>query len=186
MTFGRRVFLLVLAAVAGAYGIFRSRHPIKVFLTGADTVAEPPGGRDVPRPSGKFPVAAVGGRDVKEMTRRAVALIGGFGPLAVDSRTVLVKPNVVGEKSNPSTTSPVVVRAVVELLYEAGAAKVYVGDMSALIRGSTARNMELTGIAAAAREAGAETVYFEDHGWVRVRVGGRYLQEVDVTEWFFK
>jgi uncharacterized protein (DUF362 family) len=58
--------------------------------------------------------------------------------------------------------------------------------MSALIRGGTAKNMELTGIAEAARRAGAETVFFEDHGWVKVEINGRYLREVEVSEWFFK
>jgi uncharacterized protein (DUF362 family) len=37
-----------------------------------------------------------------------------------------------------------------------------------------------------ARRAGAETVAFEDHGWVKVKVNGRYVKEVQVTEWFFK
>jgi uncharacterized protein (DUF362 family) len=78
-----------------------------------------------------------------------------------------LKTNFVGERGNPTTTNPEVVKAVVELLYESGASKVYVGDMSALIRGGTAQNMEQTGIAAAARSAGAQTVFFEDHGWVK-------------------
>lgn len=185
MSLGRRPFLLVLAAVGVAFGIFRSRHSLKVFLTGAARKAESPGNLNIPGRGGKSLVAAVGGRDVKEMTRRAVTLIGGFELLGIEGKRVLVKPNVVGEKSNPATTNPQVVKAVVELLYEAGAAMVYVGDMSALIRGGTAKNMELTGIAAAAGKAGAETVSFEDHGWVKVKIDGRHLREVDVTEWFF-
>jgi uncharacterized protein (DUF362 family) len=185
MSFGRRPFLILLAAVGVAFGIFRSRHSLKVFLTGTAREAESPENLSIPGRREKSLVAAVGGRDVKEMTRRAVALIGGFEPLAIEGKRVLVKPNVVGEISNPATTNPQVVKAVVELLYEAGAARVYVGDMSALIRGATAKNMARTGIAAAAGEAGAETVSFEDQGWVRVKVDGRYLREVDVTEWFF-
>ena len=72
------------------------------------------------------------------------------------------------------------------MLYEAGAKKVYVGDMSALIRGSTAKNMERTGILAAARAAGAEPLFFEDHAWVKVKVPGKYMKEVSVTEWIHK
>ena len=185
MSFGRRPFLLLLAAVGVAFGVFRSRHSLKVFLTDAERKAESPGALNISGRRGKSLVAAVGGRDVKEMTRRAVALIGGFEPLGIEGKRVLVKPNVVGAKSNPTTTNPQVVKAVVELLYEAGAATVYVGDMSALIRGATAKNMEHTGIAATAAKAGAETVSFEDHGWVKVKVDGSYLREVDVTEWFF-
>jgi uncharacterized protein (DUF362 family) len=186
MALGRRAFLIFLALVGIAFGIFRSWRSIKVFLSGAEREAKSKIGPDPFRRQGKSLVAAVGGRDVKEMVGKAVSLIGGFELLKIKGKSVLVKPNVVGERSNPTTTNPEVVRAVAELLYEAGAAKVYVGDMSALIRGGTAKNMEQTGIAAAARRAGAEALFFEDHGWVNVKVEGRYVREVKVTEWFFK
>jgi uncharacterized protein (DUF362 family) len=183
--FGRRAFLVILAVVGAAFGIFRSRHSIKVFFTGAERKAKAADGPAPYRGGAGFPVAAAGGGEVKDMVRVAVSLIGGFGQLDPAGKKVLVKPNVVGERANPTTTSPEVVKATVELLYEAGAARVYVGDMSALTRGATPKNMERTGIDHAARSAGAETVYFEDHGWVKVKVNGRYLQEVDVSEWFF-
>lgn len=186
MTLGRRAFLLILAAIGGAFGIFRSRHSLKVFFSGTEQTAEPATGRNPFHRDQKSLIAVVGGRDLKAMVGKAVSLIGGFASLEIQGKSVLVKPNVVGEKSHPTTTNPAMVQAVVELLFEAGASKVYVGDMSALIRGGTAKNMELTGIAEAARRAGAETVFFEDHGWVKVAVNGRYLQEVEVTEWFFK
>ena len=73
MSLGRRAFLLLLAVVGAAFGIFRSRHSIKVFLAGAERKAEPPGNQDIPGGRGTSLVAAVGGRDVKEMTRQAVA-----------------------------------------------------------------------------------------------------------------
>jgi uncharacterized protein (DUF362 family) len=183
--FGRRAFLSTLAVIAGALGIFGSRHSLKVFFRGAERQAEPAATVNPFVREGRALVAAVGGTEVKEMVGRAVALLGGFELLGLAGKTVLVKPNIVGGRGNPTTTNPDVVRAVVELLFEQGAAKVYVGDMSALIRNETPRNMELTGIAAAARQAGAETVSFEDHGWVRVKIDGRYIREVDVTEWFF-
>lgn len=186
MNFGRRAFLIILAVIGGAFGIFRSRHSIKVFFSGAEKKAEPANTENLFRSHKKSLVAAVGGRNLKEMARKAVSLIGGFELLEIKGKSVLVKPNVVGERSNPTTTNPEVVKVVVELLYEAGAAKVYVGDMSALIRGGTAKNMELTGIADAARQAGAKTVFFEDHGWIKVEVDGKYIKEVSVTEWFFK
>jgi len=185
MTLKRRTFLVILALVGAAYGIFRSRHSIKVFFTEPERSADSAAGilaKDRPRSL----VGAVGGSVVKKMVSRAISLIGGFEPLTLKNKTVLVKPNVVGQRGNPTTTNPQVVQAVVELLFEAGASRVYVGDMSALIRGPTARNMEQTGIAAAARQAGAELLYFEDHGWVKVKVNGRYVKEVDVTSWFFK
>ncbi|MBE0569414.1 MAG: DUF362 domain-containing protein [Deltaproteobacteria bacterium] len=186
MRLGRRVFLIMLAAGASAAGAF-PRGPAPRPL--AEERGESGGGGSSGNPysrGGKSLVAAVGGTDPAGMVREAVSLIGGFGPLALAGKSVLVKPNVVGRNANPTTTNPAVVAAVARALYEAGAGKVFVGDMSALIRGSTKRAMEETGILSAARGAGAEPVFFEDHKWVKVRVEGAYLKEVPVSEWIFK
>ena len=186
MEFGRRIFLLLLAAGASAAGVFRGGTNLHAA---AEEAGKSPGSG---RPGNPFArdrkslVAAVGGKDLAEMVRTAVSLIGGFGPLALRGKSVLVKPNVVGGNGNPTTTNPAVVAAAVHVLYETGAKKVYVGDMSALIRGSTAKNMERTGILAAARNAGAEPLFFEDHDWVKVKVPGKYMKEVSVTEWIHK
>lgn len=183
---GRRTFLRILAAAASAIGIPGSGHGAGDIPKELGKKVPPgPGGTPFAR-GGKSPVAAVGGTDPGEMVRKAVSLIGGFGPLALAGKSVLVKPNVVGSNGNPTTTNPAVVAAVARSLYEAGAGKVYVGDMSALVRGSTARNMEQTGILSAARDSGAEPLFFEDHKWVKVKVEGRYLKEVSVTEWIYK
>jgi uncharacterized protein (DUF362 family) len=177
------LFLQVLAVAAGALGVFRSGTGAEVFRK--ESGKNPGDGKmgDPYARGGKSLVAAVGGRDLRAMVRKAVSMIGGFGPLALKGKSVLVKPNVVGANKHPTTTNPAVVSEVARALYEEGAGKVFVGDMSALVRGRTKRNMERTGILAAALEAGAEPVFFEDHKWVRVKVDGRYLKEVSVTEW---
>ncbi len=186
MDFGRRIFLLLLAAGASTAGVFRGGTNLHAAAGEAERDAgSGMEGNPFVR-ARKSLVAAVGGRDLPEMVRRAVSLIGGFGPLALRGKSVLVKPNVVGGNGHPTTTNPAVVAAVVSVLYEEGAGKVYVGDMSALIRGSTVKNMERSGILAAARGAGAEPLFFEDHGWVTVKVPGKYLKEVSVTEWIRK
>ena len=182
----RRGFLILLAAVGAAFGLFRSRHSLKVFLKGAGDTAPARGPGNLYARGGKSLVAAVGGRDLTEMVERAVSLIGGFDRIPVRGKRILVKPNVVGARGNPTTTSPELVGAVVERLFHHGAAEVVVGDMSALIRGGTAKNMEENGIGPAARRAGAETVAFEDHGWVAVKVDGDYLDQVEVTDRFFE
>lgn len=183
---GRRTFLRILAAAASVIGIKGSGHAAGDFPR-EPGMKTPPGTRTTPfARGGKSPVAVVGGTNLAEMVRKAVSLVGGFGPLALSGKSVLVKPNVVGAHGNPTTTNPAVVAAVVKMLYEAGAGRVYVGDMSALVRGSTEKNMEKTGILSAARESGAEPLYFEDHKWVKVKVGGRHLNEVSVTEWIYK
>lgn len=126
------------------------------------------------------------GGDVKKTVREAVSLIGGFERLKLKGRTVLVKPNVVSGEPNPATTNPGVVAAVVKILYEEGAGKVYVGDMSAFATLSTKRNMARNGIKKAAEDNGAEVVIFEDHDWVEVPLTGtKYVKKAHVTEWLY-
>ena len=139
------------------------------------------------RENGRNMVAVVGGTDVGAMIRESVSLIGGFTRLGIRGKTVLVKPNVVSGRKNPTTTNPAVVKAVVKILYEKGASKVYVGDMSALLRLPTKDNMEKTGIKKAAQDAGAQVVFFDDHEWIKVKVPkGKYIKEVEVSEWMFR
>jgi uncharacterized protein (DUF362 family) len=102
------------------------------------------------------------------MVAEAISLIGGLDRLAVRGKTVLVKPNVVASEPPPTTTNPAVVAAVVRMLVEAGARQVIVGEMSGVIRLPTDRNLEETGVAKAARDAGAEVVTFDDGEWIEV------------------
>lgn len=127
-----------------------------------------------PRPNpfvrdGKTLVSIVGGKNVDLMVRESVQLIGGIERLKVRGKTVLVKPNVVAGDPPPTTTHPEVVKSTVRLFYEAGAKKVIVGDMSGLVTLPTQKNLEKTGIEAAAREAGAEVIAFDDADWVEVK-----------------
>jgi uncharacterized protein (DUF362 family) len=127
-----------------------------------------------PRPNpfvkgGKTLVSVVGGNDVGKMVRECVELIGGIEKLKVRGRTVLVKPNVVSGAPPPTTTNPEVVKHTVRLLYDAGAKKVIVGDMSALVAMPTGQNLEKTGIKKVASEAGAEVIDFDDVDWIEVK-----------------
>jgi uncharacterized protein (DUF362 family) len=103
------------------------------------------------------------------MIQECVDLIGGAEKLKLRGRTVLVKPNVVSAEPPPTTTNPEVVKHTVRLLYDAGAKKVIVGDMSALVAMPTRKNLERTGIDKAARQAGAEVIDFDDVDWIEVK-----------------
>ena len=132
-------------------------------------------------------MSLVHGDDVELMVREAIGMIGGIEKLGVKDQTVLIKPNVVSGEPFPATTNPEVVSAIVKLLKEAGAKKIYVGDMSALLALPTKKNMERTGMLRAAEEAGAEPLFFEHHGWVRIDLPqGKYIREAYVSEWIYK
>jgi uncharacterized protein (DUF362 family) len=124
---------------------------------------------------GKVLVSVVRGEDVDRMVREAVRLIGGLDRLSVRGKTVLVKPNVLSGEPPPATTNPAVVRSVVRLFKEADAKRVIVGDMSAIMRLPTNKNLEQTGIARAAREAGAEIIDFDDAEWIELKPPGAWL-----------
>jgi uncharacterized protein (DUF362 family) len=183
----RRGFFYTSWCVVSAIGTAGCLDPLKAMLKKARGRRESLTRENVYTAGGKSLVAAVGGTDIQKMVREAVSLIGGLRKIDVRNRTVLVKPNVVSARGNPTTTNPEVVRAVVSLLYEEGASRVYVGDMSALGRLPTLKNMEKTGIKKAAEEAGAEAVSFEDYDWFTVPLPkARYIREVAVSEWLFK
>jgi uncharacterized protein (DUF362 family) len=183
-TVNRRNFLYAMAILSSAFTAgFGS---VGALLKGTSGKRDPIRKENRYAPDGKSLVSVAGGGDVKQTVSEAVRLLGGFEKIDVKGKTVLVKPNVVDGKKNPTTTNPEVVRAVVELLFEAGASVVWVGDMSALMRLSTKRNMEKTGIKHSAEEAGARPVYFEDHEWYDVPLqGGKYITSVGVSEWIY-
>jgi uncharacterized protein (DUF362 family) len=112
---------------------------------------------------------------------RAVAAIGGFQRLVEPGDTILVKPNYNTADPPPASSDPAFVRAVIELLYEAGAGKVILGESSMFSR-SARKTLEQTGMMEAARAAGAEVVSFEEGRWVSVHTGGRYLKKVALAE----
>lgn len=113
-------------------------------------------------------VAIVHGQDPSAMLRTGLELLGGLDRLGVSGKRVLIKPNVVNDRPPPSTTSPRVIAATVQLMREAGAADVLVADSSGMIRFPTTDNLATTGVRAAAQAAGARVLALEDEPWVCV------------------
>jgi uncharacterized protein (DUF362 family) len=132
-------------------------------------------------------VSIVHGRDVEKMVRTAIDLIGGIEELDVLGKSILLKPNILDGSPPPTTTNPKVIRAVAKILYESGARRVLVGDMSALIKLPTRKNMDITFIKLMAEEVEAELVPFEERGWVSIDLPqGKFLKKVYVSEVLFQ
>jgi len=102
-----------------------------------------------------------------ELSRVRAALVqlleplGGMGSFVRAGERVLLKPNMLSVKSPEQavTTHPAVVRAVAELVREAGG-RVMIGDSPGM--GGFQRVADRSGIARAAAESGAELVEFND------------------------
>lgn len=112
-------------------------------------------------------------QDIRRSVREASEAATDFSWLSRGD-SVFIKPALNSGYPYPSTTSPVAIGAMVELLKDKGAARVVLGDMSGIehvklsynkVSGSTQELMNRCGMARVAREAGAELHFFEEAGW---------------------
>jgi uncharacterized protein (DUF362 family) len=112
--------------------------------------------------------------EATERAVRAVAQAASDFSWLSRGDSVLIKPACNSGNPYPATSDPVALRAMIRLLYERGAGRVVVADMSGVqfvrfskddLRGSTRALMESSGMAAAVRDAGAELHGFEEAGW---------------------
>lgn len=132
---------------------------------------------------GRSVVALVHGGSVPERLAAAVELLGGLAPLGLRGRRVLIKPNVVNDRPPPSTTSPDLIEAVVQMMRAAGAASMTVADSSGMLRFPTRENLASTGVRAAAERAGATVLALEEEPWVAVEPpGARYMTRYYVSK----
>jgi len=141
--------------------------------------AEPPAKTTPPQPGAKAGVALCGVQkgaavqEIKSAVQAAAHAATDFFWLS-GGDTVFIKPALNSGYPYPSTTSPVAVGAMIELLKQKGAKRVIVGDMSGIdhvqltpekLTGSTRLLMESSGMAQAVTSAGGEIHLFEEAGW---------------------
>ena len=136
---------------------------------------------------GKALVSVVHGGDIEKIVEEAINLIGGIEKLDVLGKSILIKPNVLDGSPPPTTTNPKVIKAVAKILFKSGARRVLVGDMSALLKLPTRKNMDATFIKLMAEEADAELVSFEEEGWLSIDLPrGQFVKRVYVSEVLFQ
>ena len=121
------------------------------------------------------------GGDVRAVIERAIALLGSLEQVIGKGDRVLLKPNFNSEDPYPGSTDLVFLRAVVELLLEAGA-KVTIGESSGAIWRPTRKVFRKVSVFEVARDLGVELIAFDDKSddWVRVKVNGDYLSSVSM------
>jgi uncharacterized protein (DUF362 family) len=119
--------------------------------TAAPTVAAPA----APATGAYLAVAKGANADPREITRRAIAAIGGIERFVNKGNDVIIKPNVCTAYYSfeyAATTNPEVVAAIVQLCLEAGAKRVRVMDFP--FGGSAQASYDKSGIGAAVKTAG--------------------------------
>ena len=117
--------------------------------------------------------------DVKVSIEKSLALLGSLGQAIGKGDNVLVKPNYNSPDLLPAATDPAFLRAVVQILLEAGA-KVTVGESSGGLWRPTRKVFRKLGIFELAHDLGVDLVAFEDkpRDWVRVKTDGDYLKTI--------
>jgi uncharacterized protein (DUF362 family) len=131
--------------------------------------------------NGKELVSKVLARDnLKSSIKKAVNLIGGFTKFVEKGDTIFVKPNFNTNDTYPGSSDLEFVRAVIELLYDAGAKKVVLAESSCFHTNSRKMMAHMLPVAQKAR---ADVVILDEiNDWQPVDVKGRYMKRFNVSK----
>lgn len=126
---------------------------------------------------GKAPTAAEISKAAVQLTEKAIEGIGGLKRFVSKGDVVWVKPNIAWDRTPElaGNTNPDVVATVVRLCFEAGAKTVKVGDNPCDI---AAKTYQTSGIAAAARGAGAQVVLLDRRRFRNTSIKGERVKSV--------
>lgn len=125
-------------------------------------------------------LSVVGGDDPAVITESAVQAVGGMSKFVSKGDVVVVKPNMGWDRTpeQAANTNPIVMATLVTMAYSAGAKKVKVFDNTC---NTERRCYERSGIADAAREAGADVFFVEERRFKKVDLRGKMLKEWPVS-----
>jgi len=121
-------------------------------------------------------IAVAQGPSPAIITTAAINAIGGIGRFISRGDIVVVKPNIGWDRTpeQAATTNPEVVATIIRLCYEAGAKTVKVFDNPV---NDERRCYKQSGIADAARNAGADVSFMDKRKFKDVKLGGLSLKE---------
>jgi uncharacterized protein (DUF362 family) len=128
---------------------------------------------------GRPDMAIVTGESPAAITREAMAAMGGIGRFIGKGDKVMIKPNIGWDRTPElgAGTNPEVVKTLVELCFEAGAKDVTVMDNTT---NQAQRCYARSGIAAAAKEAGAKVPFVNPHKLKKMPLQGEWLKDWEV------
>jgi uncharacterized protein (DUF362 family) len=173
----RRQFLTLTGAAAG------------VALFGSGCASQPaetaPRRQPAAAPSGDQAYLAVArGADPAEITKRAMAALGGIERFVKPGQDVIIKPNICVDYHPPeyaATTNPTVVATLVSLCLGAGAKRVRVMDMP--LGGTPESAYAVTGIGDAVKAAGGEMEVMSRFKFVKTPIPeGRDIKEWEIYQ----
>jgi uncharacterized protein (DUF362 family) len=144
-----------------------------------------PMGRAQAKEAAVMPVVQVKGTSPYEITKRAVAEIGGMDKIIARGDVVMIKPNIGWNRTveQAACTNPDALRAVIELVFNAGAKKIIVMDNSCH---KAEDCYQRSGIEAMAKKLGADVRYCDENRLVAHDFKGEYLSKWPVFRDFLE
>ena len=124
-------------------------------------------------------LAWIQGESPALLTKEAISSLGGIQHFISKGDLVMVKPNIGWDRTpeQAACTNPQVIKTVVELCLNAGAKEVKVMDNPC---NQARRTYARSGIAAAAKEAGAKVFFPSPHQLKKMALNGEWLKEWEV------
>lgn len=114
--------------------------------------------------------------DLKTSIQQAIDLIGGIDKVIEPGDKVTIKPNLNTADPYPASSDPAFIKALGEVILDAGASKLRIIDSSTL-RLSTRGVAQKIGLDVVADELDAALIFLDEHDWVKVKFPrGKYLK----------
>jgi uncharacterized protein (DUF362 family) len=124
-------------------------------------------------------LAVAGGSGPEANLQKALAAVGGIGAFVSPGERVVIKPNCAWDRTaeQAANTNPQLIGELVRICFEAGAAAVVVAENTCH---DPVRVLTRSGVAEAARNAGAQVVHQKSTGTVLLDLGGTALGRWEV------
>jgi len=128
-----------------------------------------------PRPD----ISVIEGESPAAITKEAIEALGGMKRFVARGDKVLVKPNIGWDRTpaQAACTNPQVVETIVRLCFEAGAKEVKVMDNPC---NPARRTYQRSGIAEAAKKAGAKVPFPNEHKLKKTPLNGEWLKDWEI------
>jgi len=125
-------------------------------------------------------LAAVEGESPYAITKEAIAMLGGMNRFVGKGDRVVIKPNIGWDRTPEmaACTNPEVVKALVELVLDAGAKKAVVIDNTT---NQAKRCYVRSGIQEAVKQAGGDMLFVDDYRVKKTALKGAWLKEWDLV-----